>query len=188
MCDSGRFTQDIVDKPGLANPCCYRGSHRSLHRIDRLNCVGVNEVEILKPDLRDSMQDLRGLFFNRHSISLSTGDRLLSRKQGLVHTRSEGPLFQRQMAVAGAHRQAVHFAYGRNTDNFYWYVQVEHKAPHDRQLLIVFFPEERQTWLQHLEEFHYYGRDASKVTRAMRTTEVFRDLSYFDERTRGLRV
>src|SRR5271165_6764739 len=188
MSYSWRFAQDIVDEPGLSNPCCYRSSHRRLHQIDGLNCAGVHEVEILKPDLRDSMEGLRGLLFNRHGIPLSAGSQKLGHLQCFVETRCEGPFFQRQMAVPGAHRQAVPFAYRRNSDNFYWYVQVEHQAPHDRQLLIVFFPEERQTWLQHLEEFHYYGRDASKVTRAMRTTEVFRDLSYFDERTRGLRV
>src|SRR6266852_4553587 len=93
------FAKNVIDKSGLANPHCQRSSHRSLDGINGSNCFGVDQIEIINLDVRNTMQEALGVFLDRNDVPLSMRDRPLRAQQGFVEKRRKGPFSQVQSTV-----------------------------------------------------------------------------------------
>src|SRR4051812_32900286 len=102
-----RGAEDVVDQPGAADPQRTGHAHRTLDRAYRLHVRGVDDFEILEPDVFRSRHLLCRSRHDRRNIADAAANLPVRLPKGAIERRGERAAAPVEVVVPGADREAV---------------------------------------------------------------------------------
>src|SRR3954451_21298319 len=114
-------------------------------------------------------------------VPLSQAERLRCGEQSTTDGEGLPPIFLAEIPVTAAHCETVRIPNGRHGHDLDRQIQIDGHPTHDRTLLKILLPEERDVRLRHIEQLAYNRRAPTKMSRSESAAKRFRELARFDE-------